>query len=344
MDDSTGTLTDRVGDADGGLDSPKWLILTHHLPPEPAYLRVKVGRRLKRIGATALKNSVYVLPRSEEALEDFQWLLQEIQGEGGDATLCDASFLDGQTDARLINQFRAASEAEYEEVTLAARTVLEARMADGAVPDVGAAATAKVRKLSSRLEEAIAVDFFGAAGREAADQAVRQVEVAQRAGGASEISGPARDSGPTRLAESTQPGRTWVTRAGVKVDRIASAWLIRRFIDPEARFVFVNASSHTPAEGEIRFDMFDGEYTHVGEACTFEGLVDAFGLGDEGLTPLAEIVHDLDCKDDKFGRPELPGVASLLDGIIRRYLEDDLRLARGGDVLDDLYAHFLGTA
>ena len=135
-------------------------------------------------------------------------------------------------------------------------------------------------------------------------------------------------------------GSTWVTREGVKVDRIASAWLIRRFIDPEARFKFVPARGYAAQPGEVRFDMYGGEYTHEGDRCTFETLVARFGLREPALRKIAEIVHDVDCKDDKFGRAEAGGLASMVQGIASGHSHDADRIARGSAAMDDLYAAF----
>ncbi|HET7296834.1 MAG TPA: chromate resistance protein ChrB domain-containing protein, partial [Gemmatimonadales bacterium] len=137
-------------------------------------------------------------------------------------------------------------------------------------------------------------------------------------------------------------GRTWVTRAGVHVDRIASAWLIRRFIDPEARFRFVGSGEHRAAPDELRFDMFDAEFTHEGDRCTFETLASRFGLADPALTAIGELVHDIDCKDGKFGRGETPGFERLIGGIARRHASDAARVERGAALLDDLYEGFGG--
>jgi hypothetical protein len=134
--------------------------------------------------------------------------------------------------------------------------------------------------------------------------------------------------------------RTWVTRAGIKVDRMASAWLIRSLIDPEATFRFATADS-PPRPGEVRFDMHEGEFTHDGERCTFEVLLDQFGLrSNEALVALAEVVHDLDCKDDRFGRREAPGVALMVDEIVRRTADDAERLAAGTALFDSIYRSF----
>lgn len=135
-------------------------------------------------------------------------------------------------------------------------------------------------------------------------------------------------------------GKTWVTRERVGVDRIACAWLIRRFIDPDARFRFVAGRSHKPRAGEVRFDMYEGEYTHDGDRCTFEVLLDACGLAQPGLRALAAIVHDIDLKDARFGRAETPGIAAVLDGLCRDDRDDVTRIERGGELFDDLYRRY----
>ena len=144
----------------------------------------------------------------------------------------------------------------------------------------------------------------------------------------------------SRAIDRVEPGRTWVTRTGVHVDRIASAWLIRRFIDPEARFKFVPARGYSRKQSELRFDMYDAEYTHEGEDCTFQTLVRRFGLRDRALGALGEVVHDIDCKDDRFNRSETAGFSALIGGIVEAHEADRTRIERGGAVLDDFYAYF----
>jgi hypothetical protein len=140
------------------------------------------------------------------------------------------------------------------------------------------------------------------------------------------------------LNRAQYQGRTWVTRTGIKVDRMASAWLIRKFIDPDARFKFVPAKGYRPEKGEIRFDMFEAEFTHEGELCTFEVLVQRFGLAGPALRAIAEIVHDIDVKDAKYGREEAPGIGQLVAGIAAAHPDDEARLERGTALFDDLYA------
>ncbi|MGH7528068.1 MAG: chromate resistance protein ChrB domain-containing protein [Gemmatimonadales bacterium] len=297
----------------------EWLLLVHQIPPKPDYFRVKVRRRLQRIGAVALKNSVYLLPRQDEAVEDFQWLLREIQGEGGEATLCQATLLDGLTDAEVVALFRAERDAEYAEIEQAARALA------GEVPEESP--EAGLARLRRRLEDVKRTDFFDARGRVGAESALAQAEKA----GAKPAEGiPAHPHGVR--------GATWVTRTGVRVDRMASAWLIRRFIDSDARFRFVPGKEYAGSPGELRFDMYQGEYTHEGDRCTFEVLLDRFGLDDPALRAIGEIVHDIDCKDEKFERPEAPGIAAIVNGIVLTHPGDAERLQHGAVVFEGLFA------
>ena len=140
--------------------------------------------------------------------------------------------------------------------------------------------------------------------------------------------------------QSPLMSKVWVTREHVQIDRIASAWLIRRFIDPKARFKFVAGRSYLPRTGEVRFDMFEGEVTHEGDRCTFEVLLGRAGLDEAALVAIGEIIHDIDLKDGKYGREETAGIRTVMAGIAAGNRDDEQRLARGGAVLDDLYESF----
>jgi hypothetical protein len=248
--------------AQGVPQGRRWLLFIHQLPPKPDYLRVKTRRRLRKLGAVAIKQTVYAVPSSEEGLEDLQWLRREIESDGGSAVIVEAELVEGISD-----------------------------------------------------EELDALLTTERAGTDADD--TRRVPI-----------------------DRVEPGRTWVTREGVHVDRIASAWLIRRFIDPDARFKFVPSRGYKPRPGELRFDMFEAEYTHVGEECTFQTLLRRFGLRDRALRAIGEVVHDIDCKNDQFNRPETAGIASLIRGIAAAHTDDRKRFERGAAVLDDFYEFF----
>jgi hypothetical protein len=121
---------------------------------------------------------------------------------------------------------------------------------------------------------------------------------------------------------------------------MASAWFIRRFIDSDARFKFVPAKGYKPLAGELRFDMFEAEFTHEGDRCTLEVLIERTRVNDPAVSPIAEIVHDIDLKDSKFGRQETIGIERLIAGIAMAHKDDENRLARGAAVFDDLYEYF----
>lgn len=311
-----------------------WLVLVHQIPPKPAYLRVKIGRRLARVGSVALKNSVYLLPALEACQEDFQWVLREVRGCGGEATLLRAQFVEGLTGTEVQALFNAEREQEYRELLDQTRE-LQAQVQAEAEPVADTAwrsLEGDLSRLEKRLEEAITRDFFGAVGREAVSGLL--VELRKQLSHEPEPSVV-----PAPSAESHR-GRVWVTRRGVNVDRIASAWLIRRFIDPEATFKYVASKGYAPEPGELRFDMFDAEFTHEGELCTFEVLCSRFLLKQPGLGAIAELVHDLDIKDERYGRVETGGFLAQIRGITLLHEDDDQRIALGSQFLDALILHF----
>lgn len=306
-------------------DTRNWLALLHQLPTKPPYLRVKVWRRLQAIGAVPLKNAVHVLPKSDANDATFRTLLDEIIAAGGEAILLDASLLAGQSDGEVRSLFDAARDADYDEIAQAARRLL----------DTGPASGAEIAKLQRRLAETGALDFFGAHGRQDAEAALAELDRQRYQHPDVSRSEPAPDAPPDLTS------KTWVTRRGVHVDRIACAWLIRRFIDPNAAFKFVDGRSYEAIEGELRFDMADAEFTHEGDRCSFETIVLRAKLdSDPALVAIAEIIHDLDIADGKFNRPETPGLGAMLSGVCAANDEDLDRIAKGGDALDQFHAFF----
>jgi hypothetical protein len=301
--------------------SPRWLLFFHQLPPQPASLRVKVWRRLSTIGAVQLKNSVYALPNTDAAREDLQWLLQEIGAEGGEGTVCQATLIDGLTDDQVVALFQEARAADYREFAEQAGK-LERLPATAALAD-------QVARLRRRLGEIVAIDFFSAPARESAEAQVDGLERRVRS---------ALEPVPGGAAKTSRyRGRAWATRSGVFIDRIASAWLIRRFIDAQARFRFIERDGGLE-HGEIGFDLAGGEFTHVGERCTFEVLVEHFGLGEAAIRHLAEVIHDLDIKDGRYARPETDGIAVAIRGITLVEQDDAKRLELGRALFDQLLA------
>jgi hypothetical protein len=312
--------------------NPGWLLLIHSLPPKPPYLRAKVMRRLTQIGALPLKRSAYLLPMNEAALEDFQWLRQEIRAESGEAWIVEARFLGGLRDDEIRERFRATRTTEYGALAAEARTLLDRLRGAGAGPD-DRSLEADRRRLGQRLEAARRIDFFQAEGHEELEALMTTIN---------------RTAEPTNKAPTSIPerealrARTWVTRRGVKVDRMASAWLIRRFIDPAGTFVFVGPDEK-PVAGGLRFDMFEGEFTHDGNRCTFEILLGVAERASEpGLAAIAQIVHDIDLREDLYHRAETAGVAALIDGIVARFTDDHRRIAESTPIFDALHASLGG--
>jgi hypothetical protein len=315
---------------------PGWLLLIHQIPPKPNYLRVKVWRRLQGLGAVAVKNSVYVLPRSEQAQEDFQWVSREIVEGGGEASICEARFVDGLSDKEVVAMFHGARNADYSEIADAARRLLKGLGRGSELRgDKRHRAAADLARLKRRSAQVSSIDFLDAPGHQAVDKLLGAIEA--RLTAAKPDSSPSGTS--TRPGDSSL-GRTWVTRRGIFVDRIASAWLIRRFIDPGASFKFTSDRIYRPGPGEARFDMFEAEYTHRGDRCTFEVLLEEFRLDEAALTAVSEIVHDIDLKDTKYDRPETAGIERLLAGIALTHKDDPKRLAAGSALFDALYEGF----
>jgi hypothetical protein len=317
----------------------KWLLLIHQIPIKPAYSRVKIWRRLQSLGAVAIKNAVYVIPKNEETLEDFQWVLREIVQGGGEASICVANFIEGLTDEHIEALFQAARNTDYAQIAEEARSVLDSvPAAASAVTDEDKAGLeANLNRLRKRFSSLSAIDFFGAPGREPAETLIEHLEV--RLKEAQKKSEPAKSESETPdLAELR--ARTWVTRKGVFVDRIACAWLIRRFIDPDAQFRFVSGRGYRPRTGELRFDMFEGEFTHEGDLCSFEVLSKRFFSEDQALVHIGKVIHDLDFKDAKFKKSETAGIGGLMEGLAAAHKSDEARLDRGKAIFDDLYEYF----
>jgi hypothetical protein len=300
-------------------------------PPNPPYFRVKIWRRLQAIGAVAVKASVYALPQTDAAREDFQWLLKEIIAGGGEAMICEAQLVDGLTDSDVAALFNTARAADYAGLAKDVEDLKGATRASAeALADREPEWRTQLKRLSKRFGQIAAIDFFDAPGRDAIQGAIAQIERQLKAS-------PDEDVSPTPA--QTFHSRTWVTRRGIEVDRIACAWLINGFIDPAATFKFVAPQGYVPLPGELRFDMFEAEFTHEGDLCSFEVFLKRLGLDDPGLRALGEIIHDIDLKDGKFGREETAGLAHMLEGLCRTTAEDTARIARASTLLDDLLAY-----
>ncbi len=303
-----------------------WTVFSYSIPKQSrSSPRVSLWRRLQRVGAISPLNGLYVLPARPECLEAFQWLAQEIRTVHGEALVMQVEHFEGMTDAELTARFNLVRAEEYRELN---RQVVELeKLRDPVALQEG------LGRIRRRHAEIARVDYF--ASPEGTRVAQRMAALAERLSSHSET--PAL---PTARI-SDYKGKTWVTRPHPYVDRLACAWLVRRFVDSDATIRY----SLAPKPGEIAFDMEEGgDFGHVGNLCTFETMRLTFGLDDPGLVAVAEIVHEIDLNDGRYARPAAIGVDTVLDGWHKVELSDAELEARGMTLFEGLYLHFAHNA
>ena len=312
---------------------PRWLLLGHQLPTAASNARVKTWRRLQQIGAVPARNSVYVLPNTEQCREDFEWIRSEIVALGGEATVFAADAISEGGTEDIVSAFRRAREQEYRALKTEIDRLVPRGKARGAVGSLREGTAARSRRaLRDRFNAIERIDYFDAPARGDAAASLAALERA--------VNG--RRSAPvmtdTPLTPTGFRGRRWVTRRRPGVDRMASAWLVRRFIDPKAKFAFADRASGS----DVPFDMYTGEFSHHGELCTFEVLAERFRVKNAAVTKVGQIVHDLDMKDSKYNLPEAAAVERMVDGL-RALHSDDATLLEHGINMFDALAHSFGS-
>jgi hypothetical protein len=302
---------------ENGLGSPPWLLLVFSLPKRGASLRVAVWRKLQRGGALPLGNSGYLLPNTPDNLERFEWLATAIRSEHGEASVVEVQSIDNCTRPQLVRRFSDARTRDYQELL---KEVRRGRASARKNPRV------QITRLRKRFLDIVSIDFFGSPLRERLERTFHTLEQPKVSSDYPPISKAARSSYRNRL---------WVTRPRPGVDRVTSAWLIRKFIDPKARFAF-SSEDRKPAAA-VPFDMYEGGFGHRGEDCTFETLAKSFRIRDRRVGAIAEIVHDADLFDEKFGRKEGFGIDEVMKGWGRENVSDQELLARGMQLTEGLY-------
>jgi len=304
------------------------LLLLFGLPPTPSSLRVRVWRRLRSLGAVALKRSAYLLPDTPERYEDFQWLVQEIQRDGGDATLIRVQQIENVGPDDVQRLFHEPRDRDYRQLAVRYRKALQKleKKSDAARARVGD----EIARLSRDHQRIRDIDFFDAPG----GAEVRRVEeaIAMRT---RRPESPRAQERPS-LDLTKLRGRRWVTRPRPHIDRLASAWLIKRFIDTEAVFVFAPPAEF-PSDA-IPFDAPGVELSHQGEDCTFETLVKRTRLRDRRLVRLAELVHEADLRDGKYPNEEARGIDVAIRALLAASSDDHQVLAQGMALFEGLYA------
>lgn len=315
----------------------EWLLIFYSVPSHPVSNRMMIWRKLAKAGAVQLKGAVYILPATDEHEEFLQWLMGEVKTMGGDGAFVRSGDIRSMNESDIRQLFLNQAEQEYRgferKIETLERKVQSIRK--GAKQDENARLAVHAGKLARELDDIQRRDFFSAALGLEMTKRMQLLKTAIRGIGGRGVE-PTGSITPKAAAD--YKGRTWFTRKKPFIDRMASAWLIRRFVDSKAAFKFISESDLAAVDGNAAtFDMRGGEFTHVGDLCTFEVLVKSFGIRDKAVRKIAEIVHDLDVKDDKYGNPEATGIEEILMGIRKTVKNDSDALERGMAVFEMLY-------
>lgn len=303
-----------------------WLTLIIALPTANATERMRAWRALKSSGAVVLRDGVYLLPDTPACRESLEEVERDVLGSNGTAFLLP---IDDPQGSRFIELFDRSEEYA------ALRVEIEACQAQ-LTPDNALASTRQVRKLRKAFAQLAAVDFFPALGRQQSDTALRALETA--IGRALSSDEPGRhDQDIEQLDLGDYQGRLWATRKRPWVDRLASAWLIRRCIDPAASILWLDSPRDCPAEA-LGFDFDGAAFTHVGNRVTFETLQASFALAEPGLSRIAGLVHYLDIGGTQPA--EAAGVERALAGLRETIPDDDHLLSAACILFDGLLAAF----
>jgi hypothetical protein len=301
------------------MKASSWLLLLYSLPTNRNTERVAVWRRLKKMGAVQIKTSTYLLPDEPAHYEQFQWLAKQIRDYGGDSTLVRAQEIEGLTKEKVVSLFNAARDREYAVLRKALQSFIARRRKSDAE-----FAAAQLERFTRQFRELRQIDFFDSARGHEVAMLLRRAE------------GPKHSAKLQTLDAKQYRGKTWLTRPRPEIDRVGSAWLISKFIDPKAKFVFAPTAQAVPEA--IPFDMLDAEFSHHGNCCTFETLTKRFAIADKAVAKIGEMIHDADLDDARFQRVECVGIDRVLKGWAKEGLPDEQILRRGFECFDALYA------
>jgi len=315
----------------------EWLLIFYSVPSHPVSNRMKIWRKLAKAGAVQFKGAVYILPATEENEEFLQWLISEVKSMKGDAAFVKSAEIRPMDKADICDLFLKQVEQEYRRFEKDL-DILERRFQNirkGTKPGEAQGLADQAEKAGRALEEIQKRDYFSSPVGGLIRKRVQTLEAGLKKAGGASAEGPAEVK---RRSTNEYQNRIWVTRKNPFIDRMASAWLIRRFIDGKAAFKFVNERAADSAEKHaVIFDVQGGDFTHVGDLCTFEVLVKSFGIKDKVVRKIAEMVHNLDVKDEKYTNPEASGVEEILSGIRKTAKNDIDALERGMAVFEMLY-------
>jgi hypothetical protein len=299
-----------------------WLLLLYELPTKRTTARVNLWRKLKKFGAVSLKTSAYILPENPAHYERFQWLAKQIRDDGGEATLIRVAEIEGLPADQVIQLFNSARGGDYKELMSGLQELI-----DQAKKRKGAFVSEELAKYQSRFNEIKQVDYFNSPAGHDAQMLLQRAE---------RLVSPKEKTEPAKSLDKKHfQRRTWLTRPRPGIDRIGSAWLIRTFIDPKAKFVFGMEPEKFPKA--LPFDMADVEFSHHTDDCTFETLLKRFGIKDQAAQKLSEMIHDADLEDGKFQLVECIGLNRVFEGWAKLGLSDEEILAKGLECFEALY-------
>lgn len=304
------------------MNSASWLLLLYALPTARNAERVNLWRKLRKFGAVQLKSGGHVLPDKPVHLERFQWLSKQIRDAGGEATLIRVVEIDGVSNQEVVNMFIDARATDYRELAALCQETL-ARYKKKKAPELAS----ELARFKQRFREIKQIDYFNSPALHDAQMWLGQLE--------NTLAPPKGPAAVQRLDRGEFLGKSWLTRPRPGIDRAGSAWLIRKFIDPKAEFLFDMDPAKQPEA--LPFDMADVEFSHQGDDCTFQTLVKRFGIADRAVLKIAEMVHDADLEDGKFGRNECLGINAVLAGWARNGISDRELLEKGMDCFEGLY-------
>lgn len=309
-----------------------WLILIHQIPAKPTYFRAKIWRRLQQLGAIPIKQAVYTMPKTDQSLEDLGWIAKEIIDQGGEAIILDACLLEGLSDKQVTHLFQKTRRTDYEKILEDARSLMSLYYSQQVSDSFLSDCKASLRRLKKSFKATVNIDFF---------PGPEQGQVASYLDDVESTLDQFSETTVTPVWKNKKIyGYTWVTRSNVFVDRMASAWFIKRFIDQNVLFKFVEENNYQPGKDELRFDMHEAEYTHQNDMCTFEVLVQTFCPQNSGLVQIAKLVHDIDLKDDSYGLPETAGIQMVLESIVATNQDDLKRIQLASIIFDGLLTSY----
>ncbi|MBM4067004.1 MAG: chromate resistance protein [Planctomycetes bacterium] len=320
----------------------KWILLTHQIAQDAPNLRVKVWRHLKKLGAVLFKNAVYLLPYTKEHEESMQWICKQIRDSGSDASLFITESMDKKHNEEIIKTFQESCNKEYlpliDQCNDVLKQIEQIEGTEGVTDRFVEDFERKLNEIIKSTDEIVKIDFFHAPQR---DVLLKKIESIRQK--IEKWSKKKKEEVPVInkfYQKKDFLGKKWVTRKDIYIDRIASAWLIRRFIDPNAKFVFISKGENKLPKNAIPFDRYGAEFTHHGDDCTFETLIRVFDLNDPALRPIAEIVHDIDLKDNKYNRKEADGIGQIIMGLSKKLNNDNKLLEKGMEIFDALYQNY----